>query len=156
MPTEYAIVPVRSQHVMTVRTDIDPLILAAALGEILPEVLQHVTKFGGTPAGPAFCRSDMTPGGLLGLEAGYPVAAPLPAQGRIQPKELPGGEAARTVHVGHYSEIAKTGTSLLQWVLVQRREPAGPAWWSFVTDPGTELDTSRWRTEIYLPLRPKG
>ncbi len=155
MPTDFAIVPVKSQHVMTVRTDIDPLLLAAALIEILPEVFQHVTKCGGQPAGPAFCRSDMTPGGLLGMEAGYPVVAPLPAQGRIQPKVLPGCDAARAVHVGDYSEIAKTGSALLQWVLGQRREPAGPAWWSFVTDPA-ERDVAKRQTEIYLPLRPIG
>ena len=68
-------------------------------------------------SGPAFSRSEMTPGGLLGLEAGFPVAAPLPAQGHIQPKELPGGDAARAVHMGEYVDIPKTRIALLQWVL---------------------------------------
>ncbi len=154
MSQGYEIVALQPQHVMTVRMDIEPAHMAKALSEILPEVWQHIAKSGGMAAGPAFSRSEMTPGGLLGLEAGFPVAMPLPAQGQIQPKELPGGDAARAVHMGEYVDIPKTRKALLQWVLELGREPAGPAWSCFVNDPAHHPDPAKWQTDIYLPLRP--
>jgi effector-binding domain-containing protein len=154
MSKSYEIVALHPQHVMTIRMDIEPAHMASALSEILPEVWQYVAKAGGMAVGPAFSRSEMTPGGLLGLEAGFPVAAPLPPQGRIQPKELPGGDVARAVHMGEYVDIPKTRKTLLQWVLDHGREPAGPAWSSFVNDSAHHSDPAQWQTDIYLPLRP--
>jgi effector-binding domain-containing protein len=154
MSKAFQIVHLEAQHVISVRMDIEPANMAKTLSEILPEIWQYIAKAGGIAAGPAFCRSEMTPGGLLGLEAGFPVAAPLPAQGHIQPKELPGGDAAKAVHMGDYVEIPKTRKALLQWVLEEGREPAGPAWSTFVNDPAHHSDPSKWQTDIYLPLRP--
>jgi effector-binding domain-containing protein len=153
MPPAFEIVRLQAQHIMSIRLDIDPAELAKSLGEIFPEIWRYIANAKTTPTGPPFSRTEMTPGGLLGMEAGLPVAAPLPAQGRIQPKELPGGDAARAVHIGPYAEIPKTQAALLQWALDQGREPAGPAWLSFVTDPGTQPDPTKWQTEIFLPLR---
>ena len=155
MSKGYEIVGLQSQHVMTIRRDIEPTHMARALSEILPEVWQHVAKCGGMAVGPAFSRTEMTPGGLLGLEAGFPVAAPVPALGQIQPKELPGGDAAKAVHMGEYVNIPHTRKELLHWVLEQGREPAGPAWSCFVNDPAHHSDPAKWETHIYLPLRPK-
>ena len=74
MKSGFEIVQLHSQHVMTVRMDIDPTAIAKTLGEIFGEVCRYIADAGSSPAGPPFSRSEMTPGGLLGMEAGLPVA----------------------------------------------------------------------------------
>jgi AraC family transcriptional regulator len=35
----------------------------------------------------------------------------------------------------------------------QGLEPAGAPWEVYVTDPGAEPDPSKWRTDIFFPVR---
>ena len=54
------------------------------------------------------------------------------------------------VHVGPFSGLRDACERLQEWV---GDRAAGPFWESYVTNPREEPDSSRWVTEIFLPLR---
>jgi AraC family transcriptional regulator len=141
--------PVMSIRGMTTRAE-----LSATVGEFCHAVWRYVEQAGGEFAGPPFTRFHAAEGDALDVEAGLPVKAPLPAHGRIVPGELPGGEAAVTVHVGPYEELPRAGEALEAWARGQGREAAGPNWEVYRTDPGQVPDPRQWRTEVIKPLLP--
>jgi effector-binding domain-containing protein len=155
MAYECSIRQVAAQPAMSVRGAATVADLSRTIGEFLTEVWSHVQNHGGMLAGPPFTRYHMVDGERLDLEAGLPVAAPIPTGGRVRPSELPGGEVAVTTHVGPYDGLVIAGAALATWTAAQHREAAGPNWEVYVTDPGAEPDPARWRTDIFKPLAPK-
>lgn len=127
--------------------------IPAMLAVALPEVWKAAEAIGFTPDGPPFVRylSDFAPD--LDFEAGVPLARPAPAgHGRAEPVELPGGPVAVAWHVGPYDTLAETYGALMGWIGEQGRTVAGPMWEVYWTDPGTEPDPARWRTEVIIPV----
>ena len=92
-------------------------------------------------------------GGAVDLECGMPVAAPLKGTDRIRAGELPGGKAATVTHTGPYDQLGQTWEKLMAWMKSEGLEPAGAPWEVYVTDPGREPDSSKWRTDIFFPVR---
>jgi effector-binding domain-containing protein len=109
-----------------------------------PRLFGRLAELGVEPAGPPYIRYLRT-GAELELELGIPVG---PDAG--QPSGLPGGRAAVLRHVGPYDELRDACARLQEWA---GDRAAGPFWESYVTNPRDEPDSSRWVTEIFLPLR---
>ena len=82
-----------------------------------------------------------------------PVAAPLDGSGRIQASELPAGTVATVTHMGPYDALPQAWSALTEWMEAQGLEPAGAPWEVYMTDPGAEPDQSKWRTDIFFPVR---
>ena len=83
-----------------------------------------------------------------------PVASPtLRGQAVSKPGELPAGTVATVTHMGPYDTLPQTWASLAEWIGSQGLQPAGAPWEVYVTDPGAEPDQSKWRTDIFFPVR---
>jgi effector-binding domain-containing protein len=54
--------------------------------------------------------------------------------------------------VGPYDTLGETYAALMRWIGEQGRVVAGPMWEVYWTDPGTEPDPARWRTEVIIPV----
>ena len=109
-----------------------------------PRLFGRLAELGVEPAGPPYIRYLRT-GAEMELELGIPVG---PDAG--QSSGLPGGRAAVLRHVGPFSELRGACEALQEWA---GDRAAGPFWESYVTNPREEPDSSRWSTEIFLPLR---
>ena len=109
-----------------------------------PRLFGRLAELGAEPAGPPFIRYLRT-GEELELELGIPVG---PDAG--QTSGLPGGRAAVLRHVGPFSGLRDACARLQEWA---GERAAGPFWESYVTNPREEPDSSKWITEIFLPLR---
>lgn len=105
------------------------------------------------PAGPPFARYHMLGHDRFEVEAGFPASRRIEGDGAVQPSELPGGQAAVTVHVGPYDQMEPAYQALAAWVSEHRGEPAGDAWEVYFSDPSAEPDPETWRTEIVQPYR---
>ena len=125
----------------------------ALMGELLPEVWAYLEREGVHPAGPPFARYFEYGEDGVDLEAGFPVPGPVPGNDRVRGGELPGGEAAVAMHVGHYDTLAATYRQLERWIAEQGRRPAGAPWEVYLTDPGETPDPAEWRTEVLWPVR---
>ena len=82
------------------------------------------------------------------LELGIPVG---PDAG--QSSGLPGGRAAVLRHVGPFSGGGDACERLQTWAAERGETAAGPFWGVVRDNPREEPDSSRWITEIFLPLR---
>lgn len=103
------------------------------------------------PTGPRFARYHAF-GETIDLEAGMHVPAPIRADGNVKPGALPAGPAARAIHVGSYETLRDSYAAVAAWQERVGRTPSGGPWEVYITDPSTEPDPTRWRTEILWPL----
>jgi len=118
--------------------------IPAAVDSGFPRLFGRLADLGVEPAGPPYIRYLRT-GAEMELELGIPVG---PDAG--QSSGLPGGRVAVLRHVGHFSGLRAACERLQEWA---GDRAAGPFWESYLTNPREDPDSSKWITEIFLPLR---
>jgi effector-binding domain-containing protein len=141
------------RNTAVIRVAVPPTKIGETLDAVLPEVAESLERHGTAPAGPPFVRYFDFTEDEADFEAGFPVDDPIPATGRVEPGELPGGRAAVTVHRGGYDGLQQAHDEIGEWVLAHGHDPSGPVWEVYLTDPRQETDSSRWETEVVWPLR---
>ncbi|WP_042395365.1 GyrI-like domain-containing protein [Streptacidiphilus carbonis] len=130
----------------------------------IPEVIGRLAALGVAPAGAPFLKYDvidMERG--LEVEAGVPVAGPAAeGEGDLFFGVLPGGRYALHTHVGGFDGLVGATALLLEraaaaglrWDMVPTE--AGDRWGcrieSYLTDPRTQPDSSKWETELAFRL----
>jgi len=102
------------------------------LGRAFGEVLGAVGA--ADVSGPPFARYVMTDEGWE-IEGGFPVHAPFSGSGPVEASTLPGGMAARTVHVGSYLELGKAYKALEVWLADNGYLATGAPWEIYVDEP---------------------
>jgi effector-binding domain-containing protein len=140
------------QHTAAVRASLPQDQLAGWLAGVYREVVTCLATARVTPVGPPYARFAFH-GDLVDAEAGFPVSAPVPTRGRVIPSTLPGGPVAVTVHYGRYEDLTAAYEAVAEWLKEHGYEPAGPHWEVYYTDPQTEPDSARWRTDLVAPYR---
>lgn len=153
MEYEIELQEIEPQPVVSIRTTCKPAEIGPILGEILPEVFVYLDRNGIRPVGPPFTRYHGYTEENVDLEGGFPVAKPQPGAGRIESGELPGGTVARTIHLGAYEKLPEAHDALHRWIKEAGKEPVGPQWECYVTDPGKEPDPAKRKTELLWPVK---
>jgi effector-binding domain-containing protein len=134
--------------------------LAALFDVHLPNIADRLADLGAEPAGPPFGRYHEFGPEQVDVEIGIPVASPVGnvrplaecEPGEIGSSELPGGQAAVTVHLGPYDSLSQTYERLEGWIRGQAREPGPGPWESYIDDPAEVDDPSQLRTEVVWPV----
>ncbi len=153
MSYQVEIKKVPEQHVISIRTQCHVAELGATLSEILPEVWRYIRNSGVTPSGPPFTRYHGFSDDRVDIEGGLPVPAPLPGEGRIAAGKLPGGQVATMLHRGPYDRLPDAHDALHGWIEENKKDPAGPQWEVYLTDPGLEPNPENWKTELMWPIK---
>lgn len=144
------------QPAMVMRVEVRPGGIGAALHRILPAVCGHVQALGRVPAGAPFTRYlGFAEGGLIRIEAGVPTLDALPSSREIESIVLDGGPCVTLLHAGAYDLIPACHAYLDEWFEATGHKPAGFRWEAYLTDPGADPDTSKWRTLITQALEPQ-
>lgn len=123
------------------------------LGKAFKEVASYLERKGAGPAGMPFARYHPTGEQRFEVEAGFPASTPTSGEGEVEPSDLPGGLAAVTVHTGSYESIGPVYEALRVWVQEHGGEPVGDAWEVYLTEPDTEPEAFKQRTEVVQPYR---
>ena len=129
-------------------------------GPAIREIHAVLNSQGQTPQGPMFMHHLTMSSAEFDVEVGFPVAAPIAAQGRVRPGRLPAARVARTIYHGPYEGLHGAwdafGKRLERDGLVDRKllTPIRTLWERYLVGPETTPDTSQWRTELNLPLAP--
>ena len=153
MTPEFRTKQIEAQPIAGIRTTTTMDKIAEVMGPLFGEVHGYLQQNGQAPAGMPFAIYHEMDGNTLDLECGMPVAAPVTGTDRIRAGELPGGTAATVTHTGPYDDLGQTWAALTAWMKSQGLEAAGAPWEVYVTDPGAEPDPSKWRTDIFFPVR---
>ena len=153
MNLKFETAQLEERPILTIRSSTTMDKIGEAMGPLFGEVYTHIQQSGQQPAGMPFALYHSMEGGTVDLECGMPVASPMEGKGRIKAGQLPAGTAATVTHVGPYDDLPQTWSALTEWMGSQGLRPAGEPWEVYVTDPGAEPDQSKWRTDIFFPVR---
>ena len=127
--------------------------IGKVMGPLFGEVHGYIQRCGQQPAGVPLAIYYSVPADTVDLECAIPVASPLAGADRVQTGQLSAGIAATVTHVGPYDTLSRTWAALTEWMKSQNLEGAGAPWEAYLTDPGAEPDQSKWRTDIFFPVR---
>lgn len=152
MITTYEIVSrdLAAQITAVVRGEMPVAELGDWLADTYRAVQGHLERIGMNPIGPPFARFTFL-GGVVAVEAGFPVAGEIAGNGRVEPSTLPRGLAAVTTHVGRYEGLSAAFDAVHGWLNEHGYMTAGPHWEVYYDDPNAEPDPGRWRTDVVVP-----
>ena len=153
MKPEFRTRQVDAQPILGIRATTTMDNIAQLMGPLFGEVHGYIQQHGQTPAGMPLTIYHSMDGTTVELECALPVASPMAGTERIRACELPAGTMATVTHRGPYDNLPGTWAALTEWMKEQGLEAAGAPWEVYVTDPGAEPDQSKWRTDIFFPVR---
>jgi effector-binding domain-containing protein len=84
--------------------------------------------------------------------AGIPVAAGTAGTEGIEVMTIPAGQAMKYTHFGSYESMQNAHMEINDYFAATGNDAIGGPWEAYVTDPGTEADTSKWMSEIWYPV----
>jgi effector-binding domain-containing protein len=62
------------------------------------------------------------------------------------------GKALKVSYFGDYSKVQPAYDDLMQYVTEKDLIISGTPWEVYITDPMVEKDTSKWQTDVYMPV----
>jgi len=127
--------------------------LPATFARIFPAVHAALTEQGVTDMGHVIAVYHSMDANQMTLSAGIEIGDGVEPGGEIELLEMPASDAVKADHFGPYEELGRTHEQVWQYVQEIGRAPSGGPIERYITDPGAEPDTSKWHTEILLPLQ---
>ncbi len=153
MQPTFGTTQLEAQPIVGIRTTVAMNEIGKVMGPLFGAVHGHIRQNGQQAAGAPLAIYYSPPGDSVDLECAIPVASPMAGAGRVRAGELPAAKVATVTHVGPYDTLSQTWAALTEWMNSQGLAAAGAPWESYVTDPGAEPDRSKWRTDIFFPVR---
>jgi effector-binding domain-containing protein len=86
------------------------------------------------------------------LEAAIPFEGDLSEDGRIKLKEKKGEKVLKGVFYGNYDQTGKMHEIMGTYIEEAKLQINNSPYEVYITDPSTEADTSKWKTEVYYPI----
>jgi len=147
-----------TQTVASIRATTTFAEIGKTLGEILPVLWQTLQTAGVSPLGPPFTLYDPMPPDMdmetpFGLEGAFLVPeGTMLSDERVKISILPAGHVLEATHIGHYDELHKTYSELDQYLKAKNLILRDRIRETYLTDPETEPDPSKWITLITYPV----
>jgi effector-binding domain-containing protein len=146
------IVDLRPQRVVTMRKTVPRSGLGQFFGEVTPKLYAAVSQHSAKQVGPFYARYYSADPAAFDTEAGIPFDGSITPAGGVAIKELPGGKAAKTVHLGSYETLSDEYRRLEKWIADEGHRPGDGPWEAYINDPSNAKESDL-RTEIYWPLK---
>lgn len=145
------LVRLERQQVVTFRKVVPQAGLGQWFAEVFPLLFTEILGQGGTPAGAPFARYYNSDPKAFDTEAGIAFTGTVKAPSGARVTSLPGGEAAKTVHIGSYETISSEYMRLADWLAKSGKKPGDGPWEVYVDDPDT-TPPAHVKTEVYWPV----
>ena len=150
MSEPITLVDLQPQRVATVRRTVPQSSLGAFMDEIIPILFGQLAEQGAKPAGPPLARYYNGDPKAFDTEAGVPFTGSFHPSGGVRVMELPGGQAAKAIHVGSYTTLSQEYPRLERWLTEHGWRPAVGPWEVYLSDRGTP--EAELRTEVFWPV----
>lgn len=132
------------------RTQVIPEQLPDWVPSACAVVAEHLRHHGIASAGYPFARCHPLPDGLVEVEAGFPVAAPIADNGLVEPSTLPAGPVLAVWHTDPDQKLAETYAIVEEWMETEGATPTGDSWEVYHDLP--TCDRLGTRIEIVQPI----
>lgn len=109
------IVELRPQRAVVMRRTVARHHLGEFFMEVYPKISAAITAAGATQAGPPYSRYYNEDPSAFDVEAGIPFTGANPSGKDMRVIELPGGRAAKTLHIGSYETLHTEYTRIGGW-----------------------------------------
>jgi effector-binding domain-containing protein len=163
MTTEPEIVELPERPYAAIAASVTMETLGTAVPPLNQEVFAWLGQQGVPPAGPPFWKYNVIDmDRRLEVEAGVPLAEPVPGDDRVLAAVLPAGRYATLRHVGHPDTLMAATAALLDWAAAKGLKwdmspsPGGERWGCrlevYHSDPANEPDMTKWVTELAFRL----
>jgi effector-binding domain-containing protein len=150
--TEIHVADHSEQLTAGVRAKVPMTGLTEFFGRAFADTMTALAAQGVQPAGPPFGKYYGTPTDVVDVEAGFPVAAAITPSDAVVPGTLPGGRVIEATHVGSYDGLEATYAEVQRYAADAGLTPGAVMWECYLSDPATEPDSTKWRTQICWPV----
>lgn len=134
----------------------EPAAMSIAMGKAYFQVLNYIDRAGLEVAGAPLSITRTFSGAELAFDAAIPVHGVTAATRRDDASVKLGrtyaGAVVRVRHVGSYRALTTTHRKISAYLAAHGIERNGPAWESYVSDPG-DVPEDRLITYVYYPVR---
>ena len=86
------------------------------------------------------------------VEVGFPVAQPVPGDGRVRASTLPAARTVQAEHVGPYEGLADTYDEVHRWIGEHHLTATDEMWEIYLTGPESGSEPASWRTQVVQPI----
>jgi len=124
-------------------------VFGPAVGELMSALAAQSVK----PDGAVFAHHLKMSPDVFDFELGVKVLAPIKANGRVKPGELPAAKVARAVYSGPYEGLPAAWGEFTKWMRANGHEQASDLWELYCVGPQSTSDPACWRTELNSPLK---
>lgn len=150
---EITTVTVVSKHAIAIRDHSTAAGLSDKYGELFGELGTVMKKQG--------LKMDGHPYGLyhkftpedVDMEAGFPISGDAKPEGRMNLTDTYSGKAVCGKFYGPYTKLAEGWNEMMEYVKQNNLEVIAPCFEIYITGQSEEPDSSKWLTEIYLPIK---
>jgi effector-binding domain-containing protein len=121
-------------------------------GPAVGELMTTLAAQGVEPIGSVFAHHLKMNPETFDFELGVKVSAPVTANGRVKPGQLPAARVARTIYSGPYEGLPAAWGKFDQWMKANGHQQAEDLWELYSVGPHSTPDPANWRTELNRPL----
>ncbi len=148
------IVEVASMPSISVKDSVPAADLGVFMETYMPQLYMYALRQEASMEGhPYSVYYNWDPEGMVLVEIGLPLEESIEGEGVIMASMTPGGKAVKAAYYGPYEEMAIVYEALEKYITVMQLEAVGHAWEIYVTDPGSEPDSSKLETIVYFAIK---
>ncbi len=127
--------------------------IGALLGKNYGKIMTYIAKKGFDISGaPIAVYHNWDPAGFIKITAAIPVNGKFKGRKEIKRFEIEPGKAAFVKHFGGYN-TEETHYAIDDYIEDFNLKTKDFIWEVYVTDPATEVDSTKWQTDIFYPLK---
>ena len=126
--------------------------ISDVMGPAITEITSTIAAQGATITGPCFSYHQKRPTDIFDFEVGFPVSQPITAAGRVKMSKLPAVKVVQTIYQGGYEGLGAAWGEFCKWIEAKELNVQESLWECCLTDPESNPDPAKWRTELNRPL----
>ena len=138
---------------LSIRDTCSPATIGQKMGMYLGEIMVYMEKNGLKQTSPPIAIYHKYEANIFDVEMGIPVDKAGKAKDKkIMFTEFKGCKALAAQYFGPYDKIGEAHEMMMHRINEHGLKFMGACWEEYVTDPGSEKDSSKWLTKIYYPI----
>lgn len=139
--------------VITMKVSCAPAEISKTLGETYGKLGAFAGKNKVKQAGPVFAIYTNYTDTKVDMEAGFIVdVLPVKTEEGFNAYETTHTKALKVSYFGGYNSMYPFHMGISEWLKANGKDEHAPRWELYITDPGVEPDSTKWQTDIVIPL----